>query len=73
MANPHRDRPLNRRVEELTDLIHDATNDLNDWLYSNDSHSMTPYINTAERIVAWAAELRSEIRKWSESGRVEVN
>lgn len=72
MANPYRDRPLNRKVELLADLMHDATNDLNDWLYSKDGHAMDPYIRTADKLVVWAEELRAEVRRWSQSGKAEA-
>jgi len=72
MANPHRTEPRNRRVDELADLIRDASNDLMDWNYSSDPHRIELYIDTAHKLVAWAAELRDEVRRWSESGKAEV-
>jgi hypothetical protein len=69
MANPHPTEPHNRKVEELADKIHDATNDLNDWLYDRNGPAIASYVNTVERIVGWAEELRAEVGRWSKHGR----
>lgn len=71
MANPHRDSPKNRKVEELADRIHDITDDINECLYSDSNQSFSPFIKYAEEICQYAEQLRAAVRRWSETGRDE--